>query len=468
MRNWLFTVFLCLFSSQLYAANHYVRAGATGNNSGSDWANACPAFTGSCSAASLVRGDTYYVAAGNYAPLDITSPDSGTLIITVKAATVDDHGTSTGWSDAYAGQAVFTTAGHQNMFETDYITIDGQSRTGWGSGYHIKFRNTALCNTCAAFELGNSGAAHGGSASTHDIVEYVEMEGSGSTRGKDVAAVIAVNGSYNQFLYDWFHDAGNDLLQAHTGGWTNLTVDHCFFDTNDLGGVVTGKHSTGLNVTGGNLTVSNNRFRDVQSSDMIENASGGHDSLSNWYIYGNVFYWDSACDDCGIGDGEVGILVNDGHGTDFTGTLLLVNNTVAGVAPPSICTSGVPAGKACNAFMLFIDPGVVYKTATIISENNIFWDSGNLNAAYGTYDYNSYYGGVNNSSDRGAHKRVLGGDPFVNSRGCDYHLAADMSGSLAGTSFPSPYNVDVDGVTRGSDGTYDRGAYEYVAAQPPR
>src|SRR3989338_753419 len=48
------------------AANHYVRSGATGSGSGSDWANACADFTGSCAVASLVRGEVYYVATGTY------------------------------------------------------------------------------------------------------------------------------------------------------------------------------------------------------------------------------------------------------------------------------------------------------------------------------------------------------------------------------------------------------------------
>src|SRR5216110_695877 len=83
-----------------WAANHYVRAAATGNGSGSDWTNAYTKLP-----VSLVRGDTYCVAGGTYLELhDFNDTESGTSVITVKAATIGDHGTNTGWNDAFTGQ----------------------------------------------------------------------------------------------------------------------------------------------------------------------------------------------------------------------------------------------------------------------------------------------------------------------------------------------------------------------------
>src|SRR5947199_10429256 len=55
-----------------WGANRYVRAGAIGNGSGSDWTNAYPDLP-----SSLVRGDTYYVAAGNYGVHDFVDTESG-------------------------------------------------------------------------------------------------------------------------------------------------------------------------------------------------------------------------------------------------------------------------------------------------------------------------------------------------------------------------------------------------------
>src|SRR4030043_1400540 len=81
---------------------YYVRAGATGANNGSDWNNAFTTLP-----ATLVRGTTYYIADGNYASYTFDDAVSGTTLITVKKATVADHGTETGGVSTYGdGQAV--------------------------------------------------------------------------------------------------------------------------------------------------------------------------------------------------------------------------------------------------------------------------------------------------------------------------------------------------------------------------
>ena len=45
------------------AASHYIRAGATGANDGSSWADAWTTFP---NGATYIRGDEYYVATGTY------------------------------------------------------------------------------------------------------------------------------------------------------------------------------------------------------------------------------------------------------------------------------------------------------------------------------------------------------------------------------------------------------------------
>ena len=104
----------------------YVRSGATGNGSGSDWTNACKDFTGSCAVSSLVRGGTYYVAAGTYGSETWNTPVSGTSVITIKRATVADHGTDTGWSSTYDSRVIW---GYDQDFTTGYWVFDGVSTT---------------------------------------------------------------------------------------------------------------------------------------------------------------------------------------------------------------------------------------------------------------------------------------------------------------------------------------------------
>ena len=83
------------------AATRHVRIGATGKNDGSDWVNAHSALP-----SVLVRGDTYYLADGSYGGYTFDDANSGTTAITIKKATVSDHGTDVGWSSSYGdGQA---------------------------------------------------------------------------------------------------------------------------------------------------------------------------------------------------------------------------------------------------------------------------------------------------------------------------------------------------------------------------
>ena len=59
-------------SSQVIAANHYIRDGGNGN--GTDWNNAWDDLP-----SSLTRGDTYYVADGTYGAYQFNDAASGSL-----------------------------------------------------------------------------------------------------------------------------------------------------------------------------------------------------------------------------------------------------------------------------------------------------------------------------------------------------------------------------------------------------
>ena len=148
------------------AGNCYVRSGATGSATGVDWTNAYTALP-----SSLTRGVTYYVAAGTYPGHLFADPDSGTTYITVQAPTTAVHGTSTGWSDAYAAQAVFNKAdssqiGDMFTFQSDYYLINGSYRstsTGvaqvdWSNeaGYGFKLDNSSKVACNADISLGDN------------------------------------------------------------------------------------------------------------------------------------------------------------------------------------------------------------------------------------------------------------------------------------------------------------------------
>ena len=70
---------------------------------GDDWANAYTSLP-----ADLTRGHTYYIATGTYGSYIFDDPKVSNQYITIKKATVTDHGTPVGWDNSYGDrQAVF-------------------------------------------------------------------------------------------------------------------------------------------------------------------------------------------------------------------------------------------------------------------------------------------------------------------------------------------------------------------------
>src|SRR5688572_7568629 len=128
----IFFIIILGMASAEAQSTFYVRAGATGLGNGSDWNNAFGSLP-----ATLVRGATYYIADGNYSRYTFDDPVSGTQVITIKKATVADHGTSTGWQNTFGdGTAVFTPG---IQFQSSYYVFDGQTRgADWRSGYGFK------------------------------------------------------------------------------------------------------------------------------------------------------------------------------------------------------------------------------------------------------------------------------------------------------------------------------------------
>ena len=212
-------------------ANHYIRAGATGTADGSDWTNAfthIPKNALHATGAFLTRGDTYYVASGDYSDVSISynTAASGALVITFKKATVADHGTETGWSDAYAtGQAVFGNA----ALSTGYWTFDGATGGGpgaWDSGHGFKFI------TAPAASIFGSGIVN-------QDVSFVTLRHAETTTtsvGDTGGSAITANSTGGYYASDWLieycycHDSAGGFISFQGG--TNATIQYCFMSRN--------------------------------------------------------------------------------------------------------------------------------------------------------------------------------------------------------------------------------------------
>ncbi len=411
----------------------YIRQGGSGN--GSDWSNAMGDLP-----STFQRGATYYVAAGTYGGHSFDTPASGSQWITVKRATRSEHGTSTGWQDAYDGTALFTE-GFQ--FTTPYWNIDGV--TGTGKGPH-------------GFEL------------------FLHSKGSQGI------LLQGSNASYISLRHIWVHwpDRDNANYIPSTGvyapnGPSNITVAYCYFS--ELGGAfyfvspsggsgssnvlieysaVNGTHSdaywhaSGLSMRNGtsNFTVRYNWFQDMEGTGGFTFYDPG--VHSNWEIYGNVFY--NSGDSRAEGFGHGVIADNCQGGICGTSNVRIYNNSFVNLKPG---TNGV-------RFFGNTSGNVLY--------NNIWYGSNNVFHGGVNYDYN-YYANTffylqdfnpaahEPASDAGK-RSVVTADPFVDSAHENFHLKAPLSG-YPGMSLSAPYNQDMEGRVRGSDGVWDRGAYEY-------
>lgn len=409
-------------------ANRYVREAAAGANNGTDWTNAYTDIP-----ATLTRGDTYYFADGSYASAgyDFDDAESGTTRITLRKATVADHGTSTGWSDAYGdGQAAFNAP---LVWYRGYYTMTGVTRneSDW-------FDSTAY-----GFVVNHNGAEKnlvtGRGASRSDSIElyYIYVSAKvggfpGTTVGRNaidsstgdtyvltghIYSKLFVNGACNV----WF-------LQDTDGA----IVEYCA-STNADGNAQ--NHGEVVNLYYCDRTIVRyNIFKDeylVGGSTAIValTFSTGH------RIYGNLFYRFKS------GDGSIGF-----DGSTATDTLVY-NNTIADPDAAGGGSSAIRLGASGSCF--------AYNNLFINCESSLVFSGV-------THDYNGFTG--TNAFTESNAQINLTTSLFTNYAGDNFHLA---SATNSGTTLSSPYNTDMDGVTRGGDGAWDRGALEYVGGGPP-
>lgn len=418
------------------AAAYCVRSGATGSGNGSDWNNAYPALP-----ATLQRGATYYVAAGTYGSYTFTTPVSGTNYITIKKATAAEHGTDVGWVSTYGtGQAVWNAI--ISFVGTSYFVFDGATRNeaDWSDAASYGFR---IANNGQIQEITMRTT---GSDMSNIQVKNCYVEGS---RASLPSATVRY---YNIDIYDF----------GTPGNYLNILISRCFIQYGNVPvfcGGVTG--------SGG---VQSSIFEYCLVSDNVQNTYN-HGSCFDFYyspsaantvrynvvrnfigtavvsftqndgfeIYGNVLW------NCETGDGSFGFNGNSSSNNK------IYNNTIVDAKGYN---SGVAFGSGAN--------NLVY--------NNLWINDMTYPTSVGflggcTHDYNAFSDGDNRGE---AHAQInVPTSVFVNYSGQNFRLA---SATAAGSPLASAYNSDMLGSTRGVDGVWDRGAYEYTgvaSTNPP-
>lgn len=407
----------------------YIRQGASGANNGTNWTNALSSLP-----STLTRGKTYCVAdttTGFGAWTIDTNAASGTTTTSIVKATVADHGTSTGWLDTMGdGQAVFTSTSDTFQYDVagaGYLILDGNgSATTCGAKPALAGSSQTGCG----FKFVNSNPGthavqflHGG---THSIVRYVETQGPSGTSTADFnftsdSAGIANwgNADFLTVQYNWIHN--------------NVTNIDCLFDNaiveyNYIANSRSNNAAAHSNVfyICGDTDGLDLRYNYVQNYNdegffltWFDNAGGGPDGVR---IYGNVMYSPGTTNPRGV---EVRQQDSNGQ-VRYTG-IIVNNNTFVNLSQGGILDRASETGDG---------------TCTGCSASN--------NLGYTATNSFLTMTSSNNTADTT--------DRFV-SIGSNFHL----TGALAGTALASPYTTDLLGNTRGADGTWDRGAYEFCS-----
>jgi parallel beta-helix repeat protein len=402
------------------AANHYIRQGATGN--GSDWNNAYGQLP-----AALTRGDTYYIGAGNYEAYTFDDALSGTKVITIKKATVTDHGTNTGWQAAYGnGQAVFNSV--LWFAPGGYYVFDGQTRNenDWfdGSSYGFKVYHN---NQDKNIVLGKNSFSRDNSTDNITIkyvyIEaiYLNLPSTGVGRNAVDTKLYEGNAVNTGLVFSrmYIYGACNQWMLRNTNG---AIVEYSAAYGNSSNSANHGE-SVNLYYSGDDAIIRYNQFNKGLGTALVAITEA-----DGCQFYGNV------CWDYQVGDGAVGFA-----GGNASNCRVYNNTFVNGKA-------GIFSSNGSN--------NLVY--------NNL-WHSTKNTWIGGTHDYNAF-SGTNNFGESHAQINVST-SIFVNYAADDFRLA---SPTTAGNSLPAPYNTDMFGNVRGEDGVWDRGAFEYSTTNVER
>jgi len=418
MEKWVLSLLVFIVVPNVFAADHYVRpdGGNYGSEDGSDWNNAFNGFT-DINWASINPGDVVWLAGGTYTQeLNPEASGLSELRIFIKRAIKSDDlcSSAAGWTDNFDSQVQLNDVGI-NFNGDNHITIDGQVKNG--IRIFRPTRGTQGVNWIAA--------------SSYITIRNFQVEGPGydlvynqyGSRGIDVTPS---SGTSTNIVIEYC-DIFNQPTQIYFFRVYDSIVQYCeLHHGSDATPPPNDDHENVLySSVSHNITFRYNVIHDWTAMGVF--LSGNQ---NNWHVYGNTFY-----------DGWVGV---EGRTGSTHHNLNIYNNIFDEVYGPVRYRGDGDTGK---------------------TKNNIFYGGTQANIwGDSDHDYNWFSGTGNNGETHG----IAGGSetPFVDRAIKDYHLKSGSSTIDSGTNLGSQYEFDPDGNTRGADGVWDRGAYEFGGAPP--
>lgn len=456
----LILLLLLLLPGTAGATDHYINAAVSGgSDTGADWTNAWGTLP-----ETLVRGDTYWIADGQYGAYTFNDAVSGDTKIWIKKATVAAHGTETGWDNAYGdGQAVFTGAGTVWQVTTSNWVFDGQgtNTTADTTGQGIKILVTAT-NVKGAHIHGPSSW----SANLPDtlVFKHIEIQGKGYGLGigdKDADGLYVTppadgNGPKNVTIqYCYLHDINR--VHIHSSYCSDWIVEHTYFARNDADDPAV--HAEAWADYGGDdMIVRYCTFADIAGTGVIAllGSDPTHDPHENWEVYGNLFFYTpgNPYNRGGVAKGVFCSSTDDPvYGLKF------YNNT----------TVNIPG----------LNAGLVFDVAsTDVEAYNNIWVNCNMlvgtsMTTVATHDYNYYSGCIDyrdgSNIDAGlvaeeSNAQLGTVDVFADSANVDFTLAVQTD---PGYTLASPYDVDRTGTAYSVSGGWSMGYDAYDSEGAP-
>ncbi len=402
----------------------FINGSGDNSNDGSDWVNARQTLP-----ATLVRGNVYYIGSGNFGSYTFDDAADSELI-TIKKATLADHGSETGWNPAYAGLAQFGTLLFTNTSNISFLGGSPQQTLIQHNGaspteYLIRFYN-----------------------SNNIKIDYCDINGMNGGIGNLTATDLLYEASsYIWVEHSYIHEAAAVCIYVGT-------ADHIYWRWNRIYGTYDIAYG---GYTGSNVFDLNN----CDDFEVIGNLIyGGEDNslfymnpvtqlyMDNGFIADNIFYNNKNC-------------VHTMY-LSYSTNLRLYNNIVWGDY------FGVPTGIALleNNYDINIRNNILGEIVTVGDGE---WDQASIG------DYNIIYitsGGYNVGSndligiDPQFTNVPIGGTPLTNPTIADFAPVNETVSSVDAGVAIAEVSFDIQHISRPQGVAYDIGPFEYAGVAP--
>jgi hypothetical protein len=274
---------------------------------------------------------------------------------------------------------------------------------------------------------------------------------------------------------EWFGNFANNAEQAFLWSYGSnvanvYTIDHVY------------AHNTGctyIHQDGGSRSVRNSYFWALDSNSAMCHGEATYDNTTNVDDFNNV-YRDIVGSAIHWFDGS-----RTTHGYFYNNIYWVSTPTPSWVKSNGLAWGILSCanGAKCSNFVFYnvtavnlqggYDAGVkdtLDSTCTNCFVRNSIWYGATvpISVLGWNEDHNTFLNSGNNAGNGGAGDIVVpsgAASPFVNWQAGDFHLTSDSANVISGATLPAPFNVDASGITRGVDGVWERGAYEYNATK---